>query len=50
MSHDILRALKEADIKIASSTFEMPPLQIRGAAQPFEKGMDNHQAGHAAGQ
>ena len=49
-SHDILRAVKEAEIKVASSRFEMPPLQIREAAQPFEKGMDNHQAGHAARQ
>jgi small-conductance mechanosensitive channel len=46
MSRDILHALKEADIKVASATFELtglPPLRIRDAAQPLDKGLDNHQ-------
>ncbi|HEX6174089.1 MAG TPA: hypothetical protein VF089_08745 [Candidatus Binatia bacterium] len=48
MSRDILRALKEADIKVASTTFEitgLPPLRIRDAAQPLDKRMDNNRAG-----
>jgi small-conductance mechanosensitive channel len=50
MSRDILRALKEADIKVASTTFELtglPPLRLRDAAQPFKR-LDNHQGGHEA--
>ena len=42
-SRDILRELKEAEIKVASATFEitgLPPLRIRDAARPLD---NNHQ-------
>jgi small-conductance mechanosensitive channel len=45
MSRDILGALKEADIKVASATFELtglPPLRIQDAARRFDKRFDNH--------
>ena len=45
MSRDILGALKEPDIQVASATFELtglPPLRMRDAARLFDKRLNDH--------